>query len=301
MNRRQELLRDAGNFKNIHDYEKARAAGAQLTPLPNLLIVLDEFCEMLTAKPEFIDLFIQIGRIGRSLGVHLLLASQRLEEGKLRGLDTYLSYRLGLKTFSAAESRVVLGVPDAYNLPSIPGSGFLKTRHRSDAGPGQRSRPPTSPGPTAADPHHGGAQARPPQADRCSPPRTWRRSGSTRRSRRRPRRREEDDALADTVLDVLVRQLEGEGPPAHQVWLPPLARAAHAGRAAAGHPGHRRPRPVATGYSGARPAGGPDRHRRQAVRAEARGLPARPVRRRRPRGRSSAVRGPASPPWCARC
>ena len=42
-----------------------------------------------------------IGRLGRSLGVHLLLASQRLEEGKLRGLDTHLSYRIGLRTFSA--------------------------------------------------------------------------------------------------------------------------------------------------------------------------------------------------------
>src|SRR3712207_3106040 len=68
-----------------------------------------------------------IGRLGRSLGVHLLLASQRLEEGKLRGLDTHLSYRIGLRTFSAVESRIVLGVPDAYELPSAPGHGYLKT------------------------------------------------------------------------------------------------------------------------------------------------------------------------------
>ena len=81
---------------------------------------IDEFCELLTAKPDFIDMFIQIGRIGRSLGVHLLLASQRLEEGKLRGLDTYLSYRIGLRTFSAAESRTAIGVPDAYHLPNGP-------------------------------------------------------------------------------------------------------------------------------------------------------------------------------------
>ena len=59
-----------------------------------------------------------IGRLGRSLGVHLLLASQRLDEGRLRGLDSHLSYRIGLRTFSAAESRAVLGVPDAYELPA---------------------------------------------------------------------------------------------------------------------------------------------------------------------------------------
>ena len=58
--------------------------------------------------------------------MHLLLASQRLEEGRLRGLDTHLSYRIGLRTFSAIESRIVLGVPDAYELPSAPGHGYLK-------------------------------------------------------------------------------------------------------------------------------------------------------------------------------
>ena len=45
--------------------------------------------------PEFIDLFVAIGRLGRSLGLHLLLASQRLEEGRLRGLESHLSYRAG--------------------------------------------------------------------------------------------------------------------------------------------------------------------------------------------------------------
>lgn len=126
MTRRQELLRRAGNYASRRDYETARENGAPLDPLPSLFIVVDEFSELLAAKPEFIDLFVMIGRLGRSLGVHLLLASQRLEEGKLRGLDTHLSYRIALRTFSASESRVVLGVPDAYELPSAPGNGYLK-------------------------------------------------------------------------------------------------------------------------------------------------------------------------------
>src|SRR6266536_990003 len=71
--RRQELLRRAGNYASLRDYEKARAGGAPLAPLPSLLIICDEFSELLTAKPDFIDLFVQIGRVGRSLGVHLLL------------------------------------------------------------------------------------------------------------------------------------------------------------------------------------------------------------------------------------
>src|SRR5699024_448215 len=126
LDRRMEVLRSAGNFKNREDYENARQAGADIPPMPSLFIVVDEFSELLAARPEFIDLFVQIGRVGRSVAVHQLLASQRLEEGKLRGLDTFLSYRIALRTFSAAESRTVIGVPDAYELPSGPGNGYLK-------------------------------------------------------------------------------------------------------------------------------------------------------------------------------
>jgi S-DNA-T family DNA segregation ATPase FtsK/SpoIIIE len=128
--RRQELLRAAGNYASLRDYAAAQAqrprGAAELLPVPSLFVVLDEFSELLAAKPELIDLFVMIGRVGRSLGVHLLLASQRLEEGRLRGLDTQLSYRIGLRTFSPQESRIVLGVPDAYELPSQPGSAYLK-------------------------------------------------------------------------------------------------------------------------------------------------------------------------------
>ncbi|GAB3980647.1 type VII secretion protein EccCb [Plantactinospora veratri] len=124
--RRQELLRKAGNLPNQRDYERARVEGVAVPPLPSLLIICDEFSDLLSARPDTIDLFVQIGRLGRTLGVHLLLASQRLEEGRLRGLDTHLSYRIGLRTFSALESRAVLGVPDAYELPRSPGHGYLR-------------------------------------------------------------------------------------------------------------------------------------------------------------------------------
>ena len=124
--RRQEVLRAAGNYASLRDYAKARAEGAEFAAMPTLFVVLDEFSELLQVRPDFTDLFVTMGRVGRSLGVHLLLASQRLEEGKLRGLETQLSYRIGLRTFSAAESRVVLGVPDAHELPSQPGNAYLK-------------------------------------------------------------------------------------------------------------------------------------------------------------------------------
>ena len=215
--RRQELLRRAGNYASLRDYERARSGGASLAPLPSLLIICDEFSELLSAKPDFIDLFVQIGRVGRSLGVHLLLASQRLEEGRLRGLDTHLSYRIGLRTFSALESRTVLGVPDAFELPRAPGHGYLRygteplVRFKAAYVSGAfRSADSVS----TVDGRRVGGRVLdysthyvpvPPVAAEPSPP---------------------DDASGaqgESVLDILVGRLTGLGVPAHQVWLPPLS------------------------------------------------------------------------------
>ncbi|OKJ31266.1 secretion protein EccC [Streptomyces sp. CB02130] len=223
LNRRQEMLRDAGNYANIHDYEKARAAGAPLQPIPSLVLVIDEFSELLTAKPDFIEMFVQIGRIGRSLGVHLLLASQRLEEGRLRGLETYLSYRVGLRTFSAAESRAAIGVPDAYHLPNVPGSGLLKFGTEEMV----RFKAAYVSGVYRSGAHRAAAPGAPLPVDRRPVPFTAA-PVAVRYVQRAaqavgvPEQRSEDDALADTVLDVIVRRLEGRGASAHQVWLPPL-------------------------------------------------------------------------------
>jgi S-DNA-T family DNA segregation ATPase FtsK/SpoIIIE len=102
--RRQRLLRQAGNQPDLRGYTARRALDPSIEPLPDLLIVVDEFGELLTARPQFLDRFTAIGRVGRSLGMHLLLASQRLDEGRLHGLDGHLRYRICLRTFSAADS-----------------------------------------------------------------------------------------------------------------------------------------------------------------------------------------------------
>ena len=127
--RRQQMLADAGKLTDITEYLlRRREAGdpPELPPLPYLLVLIDEFGELLAAKPEFIDLFLRIGRIGRSIGIHLLLSSQRIEQGKMRGLENYLSYRIGLRTLTDMESRTVLDTPDAFQLPPLPGNGYLK-------------------------------------------------------------------------------------------------------------------------------------------------------------------------------
>ena len=222
MVRRQETLRAAGNYASVRDYDRARAAGAPLDPLPSLFIVVDEFSELLSTKPELIDLFVAIGRLGRSLGLHLLLASQRLDEGRLRGLESHLSYRIGLRTFSAAESRAVLGVPDAYELPPVPGLGFLKP----DPSTLLRFAGAYVSGPVES------TAALPLREDSLvtagilpftvTPVVTHELVASLDCSPSPATVLDGEPAPADSLLDIAVGRMVGHGPVAHQIWLPPL-------------------------------------------------------------------------------
>lgn len=124
--RRQRMLREAGNLDNIKQYQAKRAMTPGMEPMPYLMIIVDEFAELLANRPDFLELFVAIGRVGRSLGMHLLLATQRLGEGRISGLEGHLRYRICLRTFSAAESSAVLNTPDAFYLPSFPGIGYFK-------------------------------------------------------------------------------------------------------------------------------------------------------------------------------
>lgn len=210
--RRQELLRDAG-YASLLDYETARAAGTVLLPLPTLFVVVDEFSELLSAHRDFMELFIMIGRLGRSLGVHLLLASQRLDEGRMSALESHLSYRIGLRTFSAMESRGVLGVPDAYQLPSQPGNGFL----RSDISTLTRFKAAYVSGPyrpkrSAARQAAIAGQVVAYGTDYVMP----------RRPQTGPVEPEEEQGPVGSLLEVAIGRLHDAGPPAHRVWLPPL-------------------------------------------------------------------------------
>ncbi|WP_030668312.1 type VII secretion protein EccC [Streptomyces sp. NRRL B-1347] len=212
--RRQQVLKDAGNVADIGHYAALRAKepGRGLEPLPHLFVVIDEFGELITAKPDFIDLFLSIGRIGRSIGVHLLLSSQRIESGKLKGLETYLSYRLGLRTFSADESRTVLDTVDAFQLPPLPGFGYLKvdtsTYVRFKAG------------------YVSGARRGPVPRDTADErPRAWAYSafntpaGDTATGHETGARERE---TGPTVMSTMVDQLAVAAPPVRRIWLPPL-------------------------------------------------------------------------------
>jgi S-DNA-T family DNA segregation ATPase FtsK/SpoIIIE len=214
--RRQQILKDVGNLAHVADYAAVRQLRPELEPLPHLLVIIDEFGELLTAKPDFIELFLTIGRIGRSIGVHLLLSSQRIEGGRLKGLDTYLSYRLGLRTFSAAESQVTLDTADAFHLPPLPGFGYLKVGtvtyerfkaayvsapHRplsADDAPAGARPVPFAPFNAAVDDGVGDGEPAMAVPERSTEP---------------------------GLHEVMVAQLRDGADPAHRVWLPPLPAA----------------------------------------------------------------------------
>ena len=205
--RRQELLRSAGNLASLRDYHRRLGEGQDLPPLPYLLIMVDEFGELLASRPDFIDLFVAVGRLGRSLGMHLLLSSQQLDEGRLRGLEGHLSYRIALRTFSAAESRTVLGVPDAYELPPLPGSAYLKVgttvyRRFRAALVSEVYTPPSD------------SVSAPPR------PRPFRLVSDAAARATSPAHVE--PAAGPSLLDVVVLRLRDAAPRVHQVWLPPL-------------------------------------------------------------------------------
>ncbi|MGP3927877.1 type VII secretion protein EccCa [Streptomyces sp. 8N616] len=212
--RRQQVLKDAGNVADIGHYTALRATRPELEPLPHLFVVIDEFGELLTAKPDFIDLFLSIGRIGRSIGVHLLLSSQRIEGGKLRGLETYLSYRLGLRTFSADESRTVLDTTDAFHLPPLPGFGYLKvdtsTYERFKAG------------------YVSGTYRGPALRDKVEDePLAWPYPTFNTHQTAVKHAAEDSPAMRErvtgpTTMSVMVDQLRSAAEPVRRIWLPPL-------------------------------------------------------------------------------
>jgi DNA segregation ATPase FtsK/SpoIIIE, S-DNA-T family len=130
LTRRQRELADVG------------AASVREHPMSRLLIVVDEFSELVAAEPQIAELFTRLARLGRSLGIHLLLSTQRLEEGRLQGLEAHLSYRIAMRTFTATESRIAIGSSLAAELPRRPGTGLLAahgTTQRFNApDPGER-------------------------------------------------------------------------------------------------------------------------------------------------------------------
>jgi S-DNA-T family DNA segregation ATPase FtsK/SpoIIIE len=115
VHRRERALRGAGTA-DIATYHHARRSDALLHPMPRLVIVVDEFATLAQELPAFIDALVDIAQRGRSLGVHLLLATQRPAGAVKDAIRTNTNLRIALRVLDTADSRDVLGSEDAATI-----------------------------------------------------------------------------------------------------------------------------------------------------------------------------------------
>ncbi len=129
LKRREHILSQA-KAKNIKQYQAMRQDPqnlATLEPLPYLLIIIDEFAELAKEYPAFIEGLVSVVQKGRSLGVHLILATQKPAGSVNANIWSNLKFRICLRVASLQDSRDVLGRSDAGLLPStIPGRAYFQ-------------------------------------------------------------------------------------------------------------------------------------------------------------------------------
>ncbi|MEO7068920.1 MAG: FtsK/SpoIIIE domain-containing protein, partial [Nostocoides sp.] len=123
--RREECLAAVG-ATDLADH--ARLRGPDDDALPRLLIVVDEFKMLIEERPEFVDGVVRLAAIGRSLGVHLVLATQRPAGAITADIQANVSLRIALRVRDRQDSEGVIEAPDAALIPeSLPGRALLST------------------------------------------------------------------------------------------------------------------------------------------------------------------------------
>jgi len=124
LHRREHQLRSVG-ANDLPAYR--RAATARTEPLPRLVVIIDEFATLAVELPSFLDALVSIAQRGRSLGVHLILATQRPHGVISDNVRTNTNVRIALRMLDDGDSTDVIGRPSAAGLPrSRPGRGFVR-------------------------------------------------------------------------------------------------------------------------------------------------------------------------------
>ena len=127
LKRREELLLHAG-AKDIEDYWDERPRQPGLEPLPRLVLIIDEFASLVAELPEFVTGLVGIAHRGRSLGVHLVLATQRPAGVVSADIRANTNLRIALRVTDASESSDVIDAPDAAGIAkSTPGRCYVRS------------------------------------------------------------------------------------------------------------------------------------------------------------------------------
>lgn len=122
------------DVNNINGYTKLYLEGKlnfeknteyPTNPIPHLILISDEFAELKSHVPEFLDELTSVARIGRSLGVHLILATQKPSGIVNDQIEANSNSKIALKMQTEADSKELLKTTDAANIVN-PGRGYLK-------------------------------------------------------------------------------------------------------------------------------------------------------------------------------
>ena len=122
--RRQRIFNDH-NVNNINQYTKLFKANEATLPMPHLFIISDEFAELKKEQPDFMSELVSTARIGRSLGVHLILATQKPTGVVDDQIWSNSKFKLALKVANESDSNEVLKTPDAARITQ-PGRSYLQ-------------------------------------------------------------------------------------------------------------------------------------------------------------------------------
>ncbi|MEV0233311.1 FtsK/SpoIIIE domain-containing protein [Nonomuraea sp. NPDC050786] len=118
--RRRERLLLAAGAKDIDDYTGPA--------MPRLVLIIDEFAALVAELPDFVTGLVDIARRGRSLGIHLILATQRPAGVVTADIQANTSLRVALRVTEPAESADVIDLPDAAHISkSTPGRCYVRS------------------------------------------------------------------------------------------------------------------------------------------------------------------------------
>lgn len=122
--RRQRVFSIYG-VNHINGYMELFKTGEAKEPIPHLFIISDEFAELKKEQPEFMKELVSAARIGRSLGVHLILATQKPTGVVDDQIWSNSKFKLCLKVQNEGDSKEVLKTPDAASI-TLPGRAYLQ-------------------------------------------------------------------------------------------------------------------------------------------------------------------------------
>lgn len=123
LERRQKIFNMAGNIQHIDEYFRSEWRFKE--PLPHLFIIIDEFAQLKKDQPEFMDELISIAAIGRTLGVHLLLATQKPAGVVDEKIWSNSRFRICLRVQDDSDSREMIQIPNASTI-NVPGRAYFQ-------------------------------------------------------------------------------------------------------------------------------------------------------------------------------